>query len=359
MKGITKLSVCIATVFAAACVMSSCGGHVHQWSDWQRDENEHWRVCTVEGCNEEAERAAHVNETCIICAYGFKVLAFGFTQGGDGAHADFAREANEWFPEQGKQLGFTYDFAGTDFSKLNDETLADYDVVLFLNSRPADHDQQDALERFMKDGGAWMGFHVCAFSMDNNNEYWDWYQTDFLGCGNYAKNTWDPTSEPLHVETYDHCATKNLDLDNVSRDFENDPFWADLVLEEDSFLSAPCEWYGWESELEATAQQHVNVSLFDNDNITVLLTMNPTEENPAGDDPRPGMQWQIWTEGHYPIAWANNNYNMIYMNWGHNLQSYDLGEEGKESSTFCRSIQNQFMLDGLYGIAQKSVQQRR
>ncbi|MBE7088065.1 MAG: ThuA domain-containing protein [Clostridiales bacterium] len=313
-----SLKILTVALSAATIVLSfpACG-HDHVWSDWQRNADEHWRTCTVEGCNVE-ERDYHTEGRCEDCAYGFKVLSFGFDEGGDTAHSDFAKEANVWFPQQGELLGFTYDFVGTDFSYLNDETLAEYDLVMFLNSRPFNYDQQAAFERYMENGGAWMGFHSCAFSMDGNNEYWTWYQSDFLGCGQYARNTWNPTSEPLTVETHYHCSTENIEVD--------------------VFTSAPCEWYGWE------------LDLFADEDISVLLTLNPTNENPAGDQPDPNKQYEIWYNGTHPVAWTNNNYNMVYMNWGHNLQSYNNGAEGKQSSTFSSEIQNQFMLDAMYGL---------
>lgn len=386
MNKIVRFTSAVITVGAIALsmTMTACS-HEHDWGEWQHDETEHWRVCSI--CKEE-ERASHAwswqrSETehwhvCTVCGgeelrgehtggicdecAEFKVLSFGYDEKGDPAHSDFAKEANVWFYEKGLELGFIYDYVGTEYSYLNDETLAEYDLVMFLNDRPHDEEQKAAFERYMENGGAWMGFHACAFSMDTNNEYWEWYQSEFLGCGNYAKNTWDPTSEPLKIESYDHVATENfdpetaiLDLENVKQQYLDSSFWQGLELEEDTFLSAPCEWYAWESEtgIDADGNSHVTVSLFDNDDITVLLSLNPTEENPAGDDHRPGMSYQIWTDGHYPIAWANKDYKMVYMNWGHNLQSYDEGEEGTSSSTFSREAQNQFMLDAMFGLTKK------
>ena len=299
--------------------MSACNTHEHVWSDWRRDADGHWRVCTEEGCDAEDGRAAHTGEPCIYCGYGFKALSFGFTEGGDAAHADFAREANEWFAAQGEAEGFTYDFAGTDFSKLNDVTLENYDMVIFLNDRPSDPEQQAAFERFIKGGGAWIGFHSCAFSLvedhDESRGYWSWYQDDFLACGNYKNNTWNPTSEPLTVETHEHFSTKNLP---------------------DVFQSAPCEWYGWEYDL------------LNDDDITVLLTLNPTREDPAGDQPDPNKQYEIWYDGKHPIAWTNKNYNMLYTNMGHNLQSYNDFE--KQSKTFSSEAQCRFILDAMFGL---------
>ncbi len=307
-----------AAILATVVSMSACNTHEHVWSDWRRDADGHWRVCTEEGCDAE-DREAHSGTPCVYCGYGFKALSFGFTEGGDAAHADFAREANEWFAAQGEAEGFTYDFAGTDFSKLNDDTLENYDMVIFLNDRPSDPEQQAAFERFIKGGGAWIGFHSCAFSLvedhDESRGYWSWYQDDFLACGNYKNNTWNPTSEPLTVETHEHFSTKNLP---------------------DVFQSAPCEWYGWEYDL------------LNDDDITVLLTLNPTREDPAGDQPDPNKQYEIWYDGKHPIAWTNKNYNMLYTNMGHNLQSYNDFE--KQSKTFSSEAQCRFILDAMFGL---------
>lgn len=313
----------IATAFALP--VSACG-HEHKW-EWRRTLTEHWQECTVSGCGEERFRANHNDGLCGDCAE-FKALAFGFVEGGDSAHSDFAKEATEFFTAKGKELGFIYEHT-TDWSKLNDDNLANYNLVLFLNDRPSDPAQQQAFKKFMDGGGAWLGFHSAAFSMvdyskyesrEQDPGYWKWYQDKFLCCGDYARNTWNPTSEPLKVETYDHCATR------------------DLELEDDTFISAPCEWYGWEYDLTENAD------------ITVLVTLNPTAENPAGDQPDPKKPYEIWYEGSYPIAWSNNNYKMIYMNWGHNLQSYNTGKEGKSSKTFDCEQQAKFVLDAMFGL---------
>lgn len=323
--GVIILIFALLSVFIfalAACEKPDTTTHTHVWCAWQRDKTEHLRYCIEDGCFVQ-EYGPHSDGTCTACAYGFKALAFGYDEGDDTAHSNFAQDANRWFPEQGEELGFAYDYVGNDYSYLNDETLANYDLVIFLNDRPWAVNQQEAFKRFMENGGAWMGFHSAAFSMEGNNEYWTWYQTDFLGCGNYAKNTWNPTSEPLKVETRNHCATANIT--------------------EDFIISTPSEWYGWEFDL------------FANEDITVLLTLNPTQNNPAGDQPDKSKQHEIWYDGCYPIAWANNNYNMVYMNWGHNLMSYNNGADGKQSSTFTSELQNQFMLDAMFGLVINSV----
>lgn len=306
MKKILKLLSCVAAVSLMAFSVTACSkSHVHVWGEWQRSETEHWRVCTSPKCNEE-QRGEHEDYLCDECA-AFKVLSLGFIEGGDEAHADFANEANAWFAKTGKEYGFIYDFT-TDWGYLNDNVLANYELVMFLNNKPFATEQCEAFERYMNNGGAWMGFHVCAFST-NSSEQWPWYHREFLGSGNFRTNTWNPTSEILKVETHDHFSTAALP---------------------DTFESAPNEWYGWELDLRA------------NPDITILLSLDESTF-PAGD--KPG---EMWDSGDYPVAWTNNNYKMIYLNMGHNLMYYNTYE--KQSFTFGNEIQNQFVLDGMFGL---------
>lgn len=337
MKSMAKLLALLFLLAVVSVCFTACEPpHTHTWGDWQRDETEHWRVCTDAECGEE-ERGEHTGAPCADCAHGFRVLAIGFDQGGDTAHADFCREANIWFPQQGAELGWTYTYAGNDYSCLNEENLQNYDLVMFLNGMPGGRDQQEAFRNYMENGGAFMAFHAAGFAMWDDrtppSEWYDWYHNTLLGSGEYGYctdpdnpsitywNTWNPTAEPLTIETHDHFSTANI--------------------EEDVFMSAPCEWYAWANNLMEDA------------NITVLVTLNPTEEDPAGDDPRAGYEFQIWKTGHHPIAWASNNYNCVYMNWGHNLQSYN--SFAKESSTFSSEIQNQFMINTMYGLVLNSL----
>lgn len=313
--------------------------HTHIWAEWERDEFEHWRVCTVENCKKE-EREIHSEGTCSECAYGLRILSFGFDQGGDPAHSDFAREANAWFSEQGEKLGFSYTYAGNNFSALNDKNLENYDLIMFLNNIPGGAEQQEAFRKYMDNGGAFIAFHSAGFAMWDGHtppsDWYDWYHNTLLCSGEYGNcadpddpsivywNTWNPTSEPLKIETHNHFCTANIEGDEI--------------------ISAPCEWYAWAN------------NLMDDPAVTVLLTLNPSEENPAGDDPRTGMEFQIWKTGHHPIAWAINDYNAVYMNWGHNLQSYNHFE--KESSTFSSEKQNQFMINAIYGVVQNSLKDK-
>ncbi len=307
------IGILLAGAFLTSCnveISTSTPHTLHNWGEWERDENHHRRVCKICG---EVEEGEHEDFVCDECA-SFKILALGYLQGGDPAHADFAKEANTWFAQRGKEYGFIYDFS-TDFGMLNDETLADYQVVMFLNNLPYEESQRQAFEKYMKNGGGWMGYHVCAFTMEKDG--WTWYHEEFLGSGNFRSNTWNPTPETIKVETHDHFSTKFLP---------------------DTFISSPNEWYAWEHDLR------------ENENIQILLSLDESTF-PVGD--RTG---EIWYEGDYPVAWTNTRYNMIYLNMGHNLQSYN--DFGKVSYTFSSEEECDFILDGTLGLAERSTNQR-
>ena len=140
----------------------------------------------------------------------FKVIAF-FTGKEDLAHISFVHEANKWFPKMAEKYDFVYD-STNDWNNLNPEFLSHYQVVIFLDTRPDDSTQRIAFQKYMENGGAWMGFHFSAFAL-TPSEYpmnWDWYHNQFLGSGSYVSNTWRPTSAILRLEDRDHPATKGL-----------------------------------------------------------------------------------------------------------------------------------------------------
>lgn len=82
------------------------------------------------------------------------------------------------------------------WNNLNDMFLAHYQVVIFLDVRPDDSLQRTAFEKYMKHGGAWMGFHFAAFALTPSAypQNWNWYHNYFIGAGEYKSNTWHPTS---------------------------------------------------------------------------------------------------------------------------------------------------------------------
>ena len=247
----------------------------------------------------------------------FKVLAF-YTGVNDLAHISFVREANRWFPETGRTHGFSYE-STTDWSRLNAEVLAQYQVVLFLDTRPDDPAQRDAFRKYMENGGAWMGFHFAGFALTPSKypQDWDWYHNDFIGAGSYVSNSWRPVPAVLRVEAPGHPVLKGLS---------------------DTFTSAASEWYRWERDLRT------------NPDIQILLSIDPSSF-PLGTGPKPN---EIWHSGYYPVVWTNKRFRMVYMNVGHNDMAYEDKSNRELSSTFASEAQNTLITNALLWLGDRS-----
>jgi hypothetical protein len=261
---------------------------------------------------------ANAQKTPNPIAIGFKVIAF-YTGKNDQAHVSYVHEANKFFPKMGEKYGFSYD-STANWSNLNASFLAKYQVVLFLDTRPENPEQRAAFETYMKNGGAWMGFHFAAFALTPSAfpQNWDWYHNEFLGSGQYGSNTWRPTSAVLRVNK-NHPATKKLP---------------------ETFKSQPNEWYRWEKDLRK------------NPDITVLLAVDSTSF-PLGTGPK---AYEIWHSGYYPVVWTNKKYKMIYVNMGHNDMDYEHKYNKFTTSlsqTFDNEIQNKMIIDGLLWLGRK------
>jgi hypothetical protein len=246
----------------------------------------------------------------------FKVIAF-YTAKSDLAHISYVHEANKWFGEAAAANNFSYD-STNNWSNLNKAFLSQYQVVLFLDTRPEVPEQRAAFRAYMEQGGGWMGFHFAAFALTPSayNQDWDWYHNEFIGAGQYGNNTWRPTSAVLRVENKKHPATKNLG---------------------ETFKSSPNEWYRWEKDLRK------------NPDIEILLSIDSTSF-PLGTGPK---QHEIWHSGYYPVAWTNKKYKMIYVNMGHNDMDYEHKTNATLSYTFNNPTQNKFILDGLLWLGKR------
>lgn len=261
--------------------------------------------------------ASGSNAQCI--SPKFKVIAF-FTAKDDMAHISFVHEANQWFHEMAKKYHFTYD-STNDWSNLNAEFISHYQILIFLDSRPDDSSQRAAFEEYMKNGGAWMGFHFSAFAL-TPSDYpmnWNWYHNQFLGSGSYVSNTWRPTSAILRIEDTNSPVTKNLPR---------------------TFKSAPNEWYRWQNDLRK------------NPDIKILVSIDSTSF-PLGTGPK---QNEIWHSGYYPVVWTNKNYRMIYFNMGHNDMDYGHKFDTTNrtlSYTFANKIQDQLIMNALLWLVRK------
>ena len=240
----------------------------------------------------------------------FKVIAF-YTAKNDKAHISYVHEANRWFPGIAAKYNFQYD-STNDWNNLNEKFLSQYQVVLFLDTRPETPAQRNAFKKYMEKGGGWIGFHFAGFALTPSafNQDWDWYHNEFIGAGQYKGNTWRPTSAILRVEDSHHPATKNLPA---------------------LFTSSPNEWYSWEKDLTK------------NPDIRLLLSIDSTSF-PLGTGPK---QHEIWRSGYYPVVWTNKKYKMLYVNMGHNDIDYEHGTNKELSFQFANEIQNKLIIDGL------------
>jgi hypothetical protein len=251
----------------------------------------------------------------------FKAIAF-YTAKNDAAHISFVHEANKWFAKMAAKHHFMYD-STNDWSRLNNRFLSQYNIVIFLDTRPEETAQREAFEKYMKNGGAWMGFHFSAFALtpSDYSQNWNWYHNEFLGSGEYASNTWRPTSAILRVEDKDHPALKNLP---------------------DTFRSSPNEWYRWSNDLTK------------NPDIKILLSID-SASFPLGTGPK---QNEIWHSGYYPVAWTNKNYKMIYFNMGHNDIDYEHKTNKELSFTFNNPVQDKLIINALLWLVGKYGRQK-
>lgn len=254
--------------------------------------------------------------TKLYCQNEFKVLGF-YTAQKDQAHISFVHEANKWFLQASKENHFRYD-STNDWSNLNAKLLSQYQVAIFLDTRPEKTEQREVFQTYMEAGGAWMGFHFAGFALTPSDypQNWDWYHNEFIGAGEYKSNTWRPTFAILKVEAKDHPVLKNIPA---------------------TFKSSPNEWYRW------------NLDLRKNKNIQVLLSIDPLSF-PLGTGPKPH---EIWHEGHYPVVWTNKNYRMIYFNMGHNDIDYEHHTNEELSHSFGNPVQDKLILNALLWLGRK------
>lgn len=243
----------------------------------------------------------------------FKVVAF-YTAKHDLAHISFVDEAKKWFQQAGSKNNFEFT-ATSDWNNLNEKFLSDVKVVLFFDTRPDSITHRIAFENYMKNGGAWIGFHFAGFALTPSDypENWNWYHQEFIGAGEYKGNTWRPTKAVLRVENGQHPLVKGLP---------------------EKFEAAPNEWYSWKNDLKK------------NPDIEIILSIDPSSF-PLGTGPK---AHEIWHEGYYPVAWTNSKYKMVYMNMGHNDMDYG-GTNKTLSSSFSSEYQNQFLVNALKWLA--------
>jgi len=273
--------------------------------------------------------AATVFAFCLFCFWlspsnaqvttpKFKVIAF-YTGREDKAHISFVHEANAWFPLMAAKYHFRYD-STKNWDNMNPEFLSHYQVVVFLDTRPDKPAQREVFQKYIENGGAWMGFHFSAFALTPSdfNQDWDWYHNTFLGSGQYVSNIWRPSTAILDVDT-NFPATKHMAK---------------------TFKTSPNEWYRWEHDLRK------------NPDIQILCSID-SASFPLGTGPKLN---EIWHSGYYPVVWTNKKYKMIYFNMGHNDMDYEHKYDNTDktlSYTFSSPMEAKLVVDALLWLGKK------
>jgi type 1 glutamine amidotransferase len=207
----------------------------------------------------------------------FHVLAL-YSTNVEADHVQFAQQALQFFAAAAAKDHF--DFKGsTNWDDLNDPSLTQYQVVLWLNAAPATEQQRLSFQHYMEHGGAWLGFHAAGYN--DESTHWPWF-VDFLGGAVFYGNSWPPLPAKLVVDEKTHPVAAHLPV---------------------SFTSPANEWYIWKPDPRA------------NKDVKVLLTLDPSNYPLGLKDTIIG--------GDLPVVWTNTRYKMVYMNMGHGDRIFD------------------------------------
>jgi type 1 glutamine amidotransferase len=203
------------------------------------------------------------------------VLVVGST---DKYHNGSVIKGKDFFEKMAADNNFNLTYT-RDTAFINDDTLAKYQVFVQLHLAPFDMSgkQQQALQRFIEKGNAWVGIHAAGLTgkqFHPNDTYWQWFE-DAMGGVTYSPH---PKFQQgtLVIEDHDHITTKNLPATIVMTD----------------------EWY----EFNKSPRGNVRI-LAHADEATY------TQNKPMGD---------------HPLIWVNEKYRrFIYIGVGHDSTAYD------------------------------------
>ncbi|MBB5057962.1 type 1 glutamine amidotransferase [Granulicella aggregans] len=206
----------------------------------------------------------------------FHVLAL-YSKNVETDHVLFAEQAIHFLNALAVKEGFECT-PTENWDDLNPETLAHYQVVIWLNDSPNTEQQREAFQKYMSHGGAWLGFHASGYN--DSDTHWPWF-VDFLGGAVFYGNSWPPLPAKLRIDDRTHPVAKGIP----------------------STYQAPAnEWYIWRPDPR------------DNPDVKVLLTLDPSNYPLGLKD--------VLVEGDLPVVWTNRRYKMIYMNMGHGDQIF-------------------------------------
>ncbi|MDO5571053.1 MAG: ThuA domain-containing protein [Bacteroidales bacterium] len=206
----------------------------------------------------------------------FKALIY-YSDNAEEAHVEFAKQAVNFFKKLNYGNGFYLDIT-KDMSKFGYEKLTEYSVIIMINAAPTSKNEREVFEKYMENGGGWIGFHAAAYNDRNTN--WPWF-VKFLGGGVFYCNNWPPQPALMKINKTKHIVMKNIPKE---------------------FVAPASEWYQW------------NPSPSKNKDIEVLLSLSP-KNYPIGIK-------DVVNFGDFPIVWTNKKYRMIYLNMGHGDEEF-------------------------------------
>lgn len=193
------------------------------------------------------------------------------------AHVECANDAIDFFKRltigDGWILDISNTFAGYDYEKLKE-----YNILIVVNISPSSGKEKEVFEKYMDNGGGWLGFHAAGYNDINTN--WPWFN-DFLGCGPFYCNNWPPQPVLLELDNQDSEITKNLPSE---------------------YVAPESEWYQF------------NPSPRQNPNVEILASISP-KNYPLGIK-------DVISHGDFPVVWSNKNYRMVYLNYGHGDRTF-------------------------------------
>ena len=199
-----------------------------------------------------------------------------YEPGAEEAHVQFDKQAITFFHKLTYGEGWLMDVT-TSLADYPYDRLKDYSIIISLNAMPGGKAQREAFEKYMENGGGWIGFHASAYN--DRNTHWPWFN-EFLGCGMFYCNNWPPQPALVECDTQEHPVTGSLPH---------------------SFVVPASEFYQWQPSPRM------------NPDVEVLLSISP-KMYPFGL--KDVVKW-----GDFPIVWTNRKYRMVYLNMGH-------GDEG-------------------------------
>jgi type 1 glutamine amidotransferase len=206
----------------------------------------------------------------------FKALIY-FNDKTEDAHVAFAHQTITYLQKLTMGNGFIVDTT-QDFGKYPYEKLKDYNVVIMPDGYPRNKEERNVFEKYMENGGGWMGFHESGYN--DKDTHWPWL-LNFLGGGVFYCNNWPPQPAKITVDYSGHPVTKNLPA---------------------TWTAPASEFYQW------------NPSPRLNKNVEVLLSLSP-DNYPFGIK-------DVINFGDFPVVWTNKQYRMIYLNMGHGDEVY-------------------------------------